>query len=144
MINERLSELGSAILEVKEDKFHVTGFMYPERLEDYYYRKVDCYFSKGIYPVTELDFSLLNDDALILLIDENGNEKRVQFKVLKKDTVIYKVADKKQQLAKVYSVRRCNYTGMYNLKFTDGSLLFNSKEELQEEFSKRFNKNLEF
>jgi len=139
MINERLSELGSALLKVDGDKFYVTGFMSSERLEDYYYRKVDCYFSKGIYPISDLDFSLLNDDALIIVIDENGDEKRVQFKVLKKDTVKYKSADKKQQLAKVYSVRRCTYTGMYNLKFTDGSLLFDSKEELQEEFYRRFN-----
>ena len=36
MINERLAELGGAILKIDGDNFHVTGFMYPERLEDYY------------------------------------------------------------------------------------------------------------
>lgn len=36
MLQERITELGSGILQYKEDKVHLIGFMSPERLEDYY------------------------------------------------------------------------------------------------------------
>ncbi len=143
MINERLAELGGAILKIDGDKFHVTGFMYPERLEDYYHRNINCFYSHGIYPISDIDYSVLQDDAIIIVIDENGNKKMSQFKVLKKDKVKYKTEDKKY-LTRVYTIRRCKYTNVYNLKLTDESILFDTKEELQEEFYKRFNSILEF
>lgn len=138
MINERLSELGGAILKIQGNKFHVTGFMYPERLEDYYYRNVNCFYSHGIYPISEIDYSVLKDNATVIVIDEYGNEKKTCFEVLKKDSIKYKTEDKKY-LTKVYKIRKCKYTGKYNLKLTDESILFNTLEELQQDFMKRFN-----
>lgn len=138
LINERLSELGGAILKVHGDKYHVTGFMYPERLDDYLDKNINCFYSQGIYPLAEIDYSVLQDNATVIVIDENGNEKKTCFEVLKKDSVKYKAEDKRQ-LTKVYWVRKCKYSGVYNLKFTDESLLFNTLEELQDEFMRRFN-----
>lgn len=138
MINERLSELGGAILKIQGDKYHVTGFMYPERLDDYLNKNINCFYSQGMYPLAEIDYSVLQDNATVIVIDENGNEKKTCFEVLKKDSVKYKAEDKRQ-LTKVYWIRKCKYSGVYNLKFTDESLLFNTLEELQEEFMRRFN-----
>ncbi len=142
MINERLSELGGAILKIDGDKFHVTGFMYPERLEDYYYKNINCFYSHGIYPISEIDYSVLKDNATVIVIDEHGNEKKTCFEVLKKDTIKYKTEDKKY-LTKVYKIRKCKYTGKYNLKLTDESILFSTFKELNQYFYKRFNISLE-
>lgn len=142
MINERLSELGGAILKIQGDKYHVTGFMYPERLDDYLDKNINCFYSQGIYPLAEIDYSILQDNATVIVIDENGNEEKTCFEVLKKDSVKYKTEDKRQ-LTKVYWIRKCKYSGVYNLKFTDESILFNTLEELQDEFIKRFNVDVE-
>ena len=81
---------------------------------------------------------MLKDNATVIVIDEYGKEKKTCFEVLKKDSIKYKTEDKKY-LTKVYKIRKCKYTGKYNLKLTDESILFNTLEELQEEFMKRFN-----
>ena len=137
MINDRLSELGGAILEIKGDKYTLTGFMYPERLEDYKYRGINCFYSQGVYPISKIDYSILQDNAILIEVDEIGNEIWHQFIVIKSGEVKFKKG--KQYLKKVYTIRKCKYTGLYNLKFTDESLLFNSFEDLQNEFYKKFN-----
>lgn len=142
MINERLSELGGAILKIQGNNFHVTGFMYPERLEDYCYRNINCFYSQGIYPLYEIDYSILQDNAIVIIIDENNNEKKVCFEVLKKDSVKYK-SENKKYLTKVYEIRKCKYTNTYNLKLTDESILFSTYSELQKEFYIRFGQALE-
>ena len=49
MLQERIAELGSAILEIKGEKVHILGFMSTERLNDYMETGSKCFYSQGIY-----------------------------------------------------------------------------------------------
>lgn len=141
MINERLSELGGAIIKIEGNKYSLTGFMYPERLEDYIYKNINCFYSQGLYPISKIDYSVLQDNVILIEIDETGNEIWHQFIVIKSGEVKFK--KDKQSYKKVYTIRRCKYTGLFNLKLTDEDLLFNTIEKLQYEFMKRFNINVD-
>ena len=51
MLQERIAELGSAILEIKGEKVHILGFMSTERLNDYMETGSKCFYSQGIYDI---------------------------------------------------------------------------------------------
>lgn len=142
MINERLSTLGSAIVTVVNNEYHVTGFMYPERLEDYINNNNKCFFSKEIYPKSHIDYAVLQDNSILIIRNENGSEEKYCFEQVLKDSIKYKTKDN-TLTTKVYSIRKCKYTGIYNLQLNDESLLFDTLNDLQVEFQKRFNSYIE-
>ena len=98
MLQERIEELGSAILDYKSNNIvNVIGFMSADRLYDYIERGLDCHFSKGIYKLEPLNLGKIKNDALFI-INENGNGNeinRYQFVVLKKDIIKFKDTNKK-------------------------------------------------
>lgn len=114
MLQERISELGSGILQIKGTEVHLTGFMSPERLYEFYNNGIDCHFSKGIYPNRELNWGKIQDKALFVVLNENNNVvNKYQFLVVKKDTVKYKDKDNANR-TKTYTIRKCQFTGTYN------------------------------
>ena len=129
ILQERIEELGSGILTIDNSKVTLIGFTCPERLNDYYIKNIQCFFSMGVYDLEPLDFSFINDDTLFIVND-------------KKDTVKYKNENK--FLSKVYKIRKCTYTHKYNYKDAEISLLFDTKKDLIKYFKNRFNNDLTF
>lgn len=142
ILQERIEELGSGILTVKDSKVELIGFTCSERLYSYYDNGVLCHFSTGIYDLEPLDFSRIQDNALFIIKD-NGKESRYQFNLLKKDTVKYKDENNKL-FSKVYSIRKCCSTNKFNYKDMNVSILFDNKEDLQKYFKDRFGSDLNF
>lgn len=141
LLQERIEELDSAILDIK-DKVYLTGFMSAERLNDYYNKNIQCYLSKGIYELENLDFSKIKDNAIFIILKNNMEIKKYQFIIIKKGSVTYKVPGKKSPLTKVYKIRKCNFSNKYNYVDSDTSLLFNNYDDLSNYFMNRFNYNL--
>lgn len=132
MLQERIEELGSAILDYKSNNIvNVIGFMSADRLYDYIERGLDCHFSKGIYKLEPLNLGKIKNDALFI-INENGNEiNRYQFVVLKKDIIKFKDTNKKIR-TKTYIIRKCKYTNIYNLIHRE-TITVDGKKEIEEE-----------
>lgn len=156
MLQERIAELGSGILQFKDDKVYLTGFMSPERLDDYYNRDIDCHFSRGIYQNRKLNWGKIQDEALFVLL--NYKEEiicKYQFMVLNKNTIKYKDKENNNR-SKTYNIRKCNYTGIYNFVaretiMVDGkktsvedNRLFDTLLELKDFFRDTFGVELEY
>ncbi len=142
ILQERIEELGSGILMVKDSKVELIGFTCSERLYSYYNDGVLCYFSTGIYDLEDLDFSRIQDNALFIMKDKD-RESKYQFSLLKKDTVKYKDENNKLS-SKVYLIRKCCFTNKVNYKDMNVSILFDNKEDLQKYFKDRFGSDLSF
>lgn len=153
MLQERIEELGSGILEYKDEKVYVTGFMNSERLEDFYVKNVDCFYSKGIYDNKKLHWGKIIDNALFILINNNKEIAKYQFEVIFKDRIQYK--DESNKLRnKTYTIRKCKYSKLYNFIAREQIIdnekkenileneVFESRESLEIYFKKRFNKEL--
>ena len=138
LLQDRIEELDSAILDIK-DKVYLTGFMSAERLTDYYNKNIQCYLSKGIYELENLDFSKIKDNAMFIILKDNVEIKKYQFIPIKNGSVSYKVPDKKSKLTKVYTIRKCNFSNKYNYVDSDISLLFDTYDDLSSYFLDRFN-----
>jgi DNA polymerase III subunit epsilon len=152
LLQERIEELGSGILNVTNSKVELIGFMSPERLNDYYSHNRQCYLSIGIYKLEPLDFAYIQDDALFIINNKDENSlMKYQFELLKKDTVKYKNYEGKHA-SKVYYIRKCRYTGKYNYKDIEkdiekgkdivNSILFDTREGLYNYFKNKFNEEL--
>lgn len=141
-LQERIEELGSGILNIK-DKVYVTGFMSPERLKEYYFNKKQCFLSKGIYENEDLDFSRIKDNALFIILKNNKEIEKYQFSMIKKGTITYKDKSNNSTLSKVYKIRKCNFTDRFNYIDSDTSIIFNNYAELSDYFIKRFKSSLD-
>lgn len=156
MLQERISELGSGILLTKGNKVHLTGFMSPERLHDFYDKGIDCHFSQGIYTNRELNWGKIQDNAMFIVLDENNIlVNKYQFLVVKKDIVKYKDKDNINR-SKTYTIRKCKFTRLYNFiaretirnynkKTTvEDNKIFNSLDELNKFFLSAFGLELNY
>ncbi|WP_142413100.1 hypothetical protein [Hathewaya massiliensis] len=143
ILQEYIEELGSGILNIKDDKIYLTGFMSPERLYSYYLQGENCIFSQGIYDYEELNFAYIQDNSLFIILKDNVEQSKIQFELIKKSTVKYKNEENKT-FSKVYSIRKCKYTDVYNYRDGDKSILFDTLDELKKYFFGKFNTELIF
>ncbi len=142
LLQERIKELDSGIINICNDKIHLTGFMSSERLLDYYEKGHDCRLSIGVYPNEEYNIAYAKDNALFLILEDDIEVSRYDFKPIKNETVKYKDTDNKQR-TKVYTIRYCDYSNKYNYKDIDKSILFNNREELSNFFLIEYNVQLD-
>lgn len=142
LLQERINELGSAIINIRNRKIHLTGFMSSERLLDYYEKGNDCRLSMGVYSIEEYNVAYGRDNALFIVLEDNIEVSRYEFRLIKNDTIKYKDEDNKPR-TKVYKIRYCKYSNMYNYKDIDKSILFNNEEELLNYFLNEYNVQLQ-
>lgn len=141
LLQERIQELGSGILKINNNIVELIGFMSEERLKDYHEKNINCFFSHGFYDLEELNFGYINDNALFIVYENNVEKFRYNFIVIKKDILKYKNTENKN-LSKVYWIRKCSYCNQFNYRDMDESILFDSKDSLEEYFFNRFNQKL--
>ena len=142
LLQERIEELDSGIINILNNKIEITGFMSEERLLDYYERGYDCRYSVGLYPKEKFDIAYIKDNALFIILENNKEIARYKFVPIKKDTVNYKCDDNKTK-SKIFTIRQCIYTNQYNYKDNEKSLLFDTKSELESYFKNQYGVNLE-
>lgn len=145
LLQERIEELESGILNIKNNQVEVIGFLSPERLNDYYEKGIQCFYSKEFYPNENLNFNKIKDNALFVVIKDNKEISRYQFNILIKDTIKFKAKNKDgktQQFSRVYTIRKSNFDDIYNYKDSEVSLIFNTIDELKIFFNNKFNTKL--
>lgn len=143
LLQDTIEELGSAIINIYPNKIFVTGFLSSERLFDYYDRGFDCRYSVGVYPIESYDVAYAKDNSLILILESDIEKLRYKFIKIKNDTVTFKLPGEKIKRSKVYSIRKCAITNIYNYKDTEKSLLFNTQFELSAYFHTEYGIELE-
>jgi hypothetical protein len=138
-LQERIEEMDSCILNVKNDLIELTGFTCPERLLDYHETNSDCWFSLEISKVEDYDIAYIKDNALFVILDNNIEVKRYHFIPLERKTIKYKSKKTKSSIAdKTYSIRKCSQTGLFNYKDAQQSLLFNTYDEVESFIAKTY------
>lgn len=140
-LQERIEELESGILSINKTNVEVIGFLSPERLNDYYEKGIQCFFSQGKYNYEEIKFQFIKDNALFIMKKPNNEIIKYQFIVLKKDLVKYKTTNennKKKILSKTYKIRKCKFTNLYNYVDSEVNLLFNNLNELEQYFEENY------
>lgn len=127
MFQERLNELNSGIIDIREDKIFVTGFYNADRLTSHLHKEIDNHSSKGVYPKSNFAFNNVRDGALFI-VQENGIEKeKVQFNVISKE--LMQPLNRNNKI--IVTLRQNPNNNKLNLIADSNSLIFNSVEELE-------------
>ncbi|WP_188455578.1 hypothetical protein [Virgibacillus oceani] len=129
MLQQRVNELKSAILNIVKDKVHVTGFMREEMLLLHLNEGSKCWSSLGLYDYQELDFSNIKSDALIIVQKDGKEINRYLYKRVYKDTIQFKDEDGKV-LSLTITIRKSSYSSHYHLLTEKTSLLFDNNDDL--------------
>lgn len=140
VLQERIEELGSGILNYKDDKVYITGFYNSARLLDWL-NGFDCWQSKGIYDKRELNFSRIKDNALFIVREYDIEVKRFQYVPFFKGSVQFNSADK--TIKRIFTLRKCRFSGQYNIIVSDEnnvkqSFVCTTLHDLEFEFMKMF------
>ncbi|QDI90675.1 hypothetical protein EPH95_05350 [Salicibibacter halophilus] len=134
MLQERLNELGSAILNIKNRKVHITGFTREEMLQSYLHKGAKNWSSIGLYDLhdeEDLEFLDIRDDALII-VQKNGNEiGRHQYKHEAKQTIEFKDEEGKM-ISRTFRIRKSVYSDHYHFY-----LVAAKDEESSESFGRK-------
>lgn len=142
MLQDRVNELNSGILNIVGKKVRITGFTREEMLQSFLNTGVEAWSSKGLYDVVDLQFHNIKDDALIIVQKEGIEINRYQYKFVTKKTVQFK-GEKGTNVFRTFVVRRSIYSEHYHCYFIvdkekdisstneyNQSLLFDTKDKL--------------
>jgi hypothetical protein len=142
MLQERMNELNSGILDIVGEKVHVTGFTREEMLKSFLDTGVKCWSSIGLYDVQDLEFHNIKDDALIIVQKDGKELNRYQYKYVTKNTVQFK-DEKGKNVSRTFIIRKSTYSYHYHFYFAvdkekdslesvveKQSRLFDNKDEL--------------
>ncbi|MGP4074136.1 hypothetical protein ACTWQB_16660 [Piscibacillus sp. B03] len=130
MLQKRINELNSAILEFEEDKVYVWGFTTEKMLPSYSNKGLKCWSSQGLYDIEELEYYNIKDNALIVVKKRGKEIGRYQYKPIYKDTVKIK-DDNGKEKSVTFAIRKSTYTNHYHLFTEKTSLLFESEKQLK-------------
>ncbi|MGJ9460465.1 hypothetical protein [Oceanobacillus sp. CF4.6] len=129
MLQQRVNELNSAILNIVKDKVHITGFMREEMLLLHLNKGSKCWSSLGVYDYQELDFYNIKSDSLIIVQKDELEINRYQYKRIYKDTLQYKDAEGKV-FSLTFTIRKSSYSKHYHLLTEKTSLLFDNNYDI--------------
>lgn len=105
LIQGRISELGSGIIDIHNNKIRLTGFLSPERLHEFL-NGTNCFFSFGLYPNENYNESVSKDDALFIVRENNIEIKRWLYQKRFESSVILKIDGKlSARVIKVFKLR---------------------------------------
>lgn len=141
LLQQRIEELGSAILNRKGDRVHIIGFYNRERLMDYL-NGINCFKSKGLYDEADLDYSRIQDNCLMILMEDDIEVKRIQYIPIFNGIVKFNTLGRKT-VTRMFSLRRCLYSDQYNIIILDEnnekqSFIYNDIQDVGLDFDKMF------
>ena len=132
MLQDRINELNSAIVNIVGKWAYTLGFYNTERLNSYLELGKKNWSSRGMYPFEELEFHNIKTNATIILQQDGIEIARYQYINIKNGTLIYENEQNKSRKATaVYEIRREVYSSTWNLRFADNSLVFDTWKNMQ-------------
>lgn len=87
LLQERINELDSAIINIVQNKIHITGFFNEKRLMSHLEKGMDNWRSKGMYDRGEISFSNIKNNALFIVMEDEEVIEKHKFTVYKRETV---------------------------------------------------------
>ena len=140
MLQNRINELKSGILNIVDDKVHVWGFTREEMLLSHIEKEIENWYSQGLYDFQSLEFHNIQDNALFIVRKDGKEINRYQYKPVFKETVKFK--DEKENTASLtFTIRKSTYSDHYHFLTENTSLLFENKSELDQYLLEKFKYN---
>lgn len=128
LLQMRLDELNSAILNYVDKKVHIIGFYNSDRLSSYLNEGKKNWSSIGLYEEETINFLHTKNNALFI-IQKNGIEiTRIQFKKVFEESLKLK----HQNSTVMTTIKKDGYSDQYIVNTKTFSNLFNSKNELDD------------
>lgn len=137
MLQDRVNELKSAILDIKGTKVYITGFMSEEMLQLHLTEGSKNWSSMGLYDDEDLEFHNIKNNALFLVKKNGSKAVRYQYKSVFRDTIQFKGEDGKS-LSLIINIRKSQYSAHYHLLTTKESLLFSGKGDLDSHLLEKY------
>ncbi len=132
MLQKRIDELDSAIVNVVGDWVFTLGFYNTERLNSYLEKGKENWSSKGRYTFEELTFHDIKTNATIILQHDGEVVARYKYINFESGVLVYEnVENKSGKTTGIYEVRKEVYSSSWNFKFADNSLMFETWEDMQ-------------
>ena len=82
LLQDRINELDSAIINFVDNKVYITGFYNPVRLTSYLEQDKKNWLPKGMYDKSAVTFSNIKSGALFLVQTDGQTIERYQFTVV--------------------------------------------------------------
>ncbi|MGJ7922202.1 hypothetical protein [Neobacillus sp. LXY-4] len=140
MLQNRINELKSGIVNIVDDKVQVWGFTREEMLLSHLEKEIGNWYSQGLYDFQSLEFHNIQDNALFI-VRENGEEiNRYQYKPVLRDLVKFK-DEKGNNASLTFKIRKSTYSDHYHFLTEHTSLLFENKSELDQYLLDKYNYN---
>ncbi|MBT2253835.1 hypothetical protein [Priestia megaterium] len=129
MLQNRVNELDSGILDILGDKVYITGFTREEMLESHLTKGIENWSSKGLYDYQDLEFYHIKNRALLIVRKDEKEINRYQYKPVYRGTIQFKDNDGK--VASItFTIRKSSYSDHYHFLTEKTSLLFSNRDEL--------------
>ena len=116
MLQNRLNELASAILDIEGNKVYITGFTREEMLQSFLDTGIEAWSSKGLYDYQDLEFHNIKDDALIIVRKDGKEINRFQYKPIYRNTIELK-NEKGNKVSRTFKIRKSAYSEHYHFYF---------------------------
>ncbi|MGM9986272.1 MAG: hypothetical protein ACI35O_03485 [Bacillaceae bacterium] len=142
MLQNRVNELNSGILNIIDNKIHITGFTREEMLQSHLKKGIENWSLKGLYDWQEIEFHQIKDHALIIVQKDGKEIDRHQYRPIYKEKVEWK-NEKGKKMSRTFVIRKSTYSEHYHFRFVidkesdpgdvkDQSMLFSNKEALDQ------------
>lgn len=132
MLQDRINELDSAIVNVVGDLVNTMGFYNTDRLMSYLEEGKKNWSSTGRYPFEELVFHNIKTNATIILQQDEIEITRYKYIKVKNGSLMYENKQNKSGRATaVYEIRKEVYSSTWNLRFADNSQAFQTWEDMK-------------
>ncbi|MGK8429882.1 hypothetical protein [Bacillus cereus] len=142
MLQERINELESGILNLDGDRVHVTGFKSEKMLMSFLNNNKKNWSFKGMYDIHEMNFHNIKNSALIIVVKGGKEIGKYQYIPVYKSLIKYDNQDGKST-SMTFTIRKSVYSKHYHFLSEKMSRVFESKELitnfLKEEFGASIN-----
>jgi len=137
VLQDRINELDSAILDIKGNKVNITGFMSEEMLQLHLTEGSKNWSSMGLYDDEDLEFHNIKNNALFIVNKNGAKARRYQYKPVYREMLQFKDEDGKS-LSLTINIRKSQYSALYHLSTTKESLLFSCKDDLDSHLLEKY------
>lgn len=132
MLQDRINELDSAIVNVVGDLVNTVGFYNTDRLMSYLEEGKKNWSSIGRYPLEELVFHNIKTNATFILQHDGVEITRYKYIKVKNGSLMYENKQNKSGKATaVYEIRKEVYSSTWNLRFADKSQVFQTWDNMR-------------
>ncbi|WP_300383520.1 hypothetical protein [Clostridium sp.] len=139
MLQDRINELDSAIVNVVGEWVYTIGFYSTERLHSYLEKGKKNWSSIGKYPLEELSFHDIKTNATVILQHDSEEVTRYQYVKIKNGVLSYEnVQNKSGKATGVYEIRKEVYFSTWNIRFANNSLVFETWEDMRNHVFTRY------